>query len=180
VADGRFRPGVLYVREDLLDRVVRRSQYGYYQTASMATHFLPYDSPGRRPSPSSCARTQPATLRWEPGERGMGGALHIIALHPQAGRREHRGLSPADAGATAEGDAWTGLRADHASDSRSALVTFAIKDATRIQERLKKGQRQREAQSPLRAPLALRLQRHGRHRSVPGRPEVMARPLLAS
>jgi selenocysteine lyase/cysteine desulfurase len=38
--------GFLYVREDLLDRIVTRTQYGYRQLASMEYHLFPYDPPG--------------------------------------------------------------------------------------------------------------------------------------
>jgi len=43
-----FGLGFLYAREDLLDGVVRRSQWGYHSAVAMATHFLPYDAPGDR------------------------------------------------------------------------------------------------------------------------------------
>lgn len=41
--------GFLYAREDLLGRVVKRTQTGYHSVASYATHFLPYDPPGDQP-----------------------------------------------------------------------------------------------------------------------------------
>src|SRR5215469_14886019 len=46
---GDFGLGFLYAREDLLGRIIRRSQFGYYQASNMETHFLPYDSPGADP-----------------------------------------------------------------------------------------------------------------------------------
>lgn len=45
---GDFGAGFLYAREDLLPRL-RRSQYGYHSVTQMATHFLPYDPPGKAP-----------------------------------------------------------------------------------------------------------------------------------
>ena len=44
---GDFGLGFLYVREALLDRVIRRSEYGYQQ-ADTAMHYLPSDPPARR------------------------------------------------------------------------------------------------------------------------------------
>jgi selenocysteine lyase/cysteine desulfurase len=43
---GDFGLGLLYAREDLLHRI-KRTQFGYYQLASMRTHLYPFDSPGR-------------------------------------------------------------------------------------------------------------------------------------
>ncbi len=45
---GDFGLGFLYVREDLLDRVVHRTQVGYQQ-ADTATHYLPSDPPADQP-----------------------------------------------------------------------------------------------------------------------------------
>ena len=41
--------GFLYVREDLLDRVIRRTQYGFRQLKSFAYHFPPYGPTGGEP-----------------------------------------------------------------------------------------------------------------------------------
>ena len=57
---GDFGLGFLYAREELLGRVIDRSQYGYYQAASMATHILPFDSPG----------TDPLTFEWNKSATG--------------------------------------------------------------------------------------------------------------
>jgi selenocysteine lyase/cysteine desulfurase len=46
---GDFGVGFLYVKEDHLDRVVRRSQYGFRQLEAFETHFLPGDPPGDGP-----------------------------------------------------------------------------------------------------------------------------------
>lgn len=45
---GDFGLGFLYVREDLLDRVVHRTQVGYQQ-ADTETHYLPSDPPADQP-----------------------------------------------------------------------------------------------------------------------------------
>ena len=46
---GDFGVGFLYVKEDHLDRVVRRTQYGFRQLEAFETHFLPGDPPGEGP-----------------------------------------------------------------------------------------------------------------------------------
>jgi selenocysteine lyase/cysteine desulfurase len=45
---GDFGLGFLYVREELLDRVIHRSEYGYQQ-ADTAMHYLPSDPPASAP-----------------------------------------------------------------------------------------------------------------------------------
>ncbi len=46
---GDFGIGFLYVREDLLDRVVRRTQIGYGEADEVMLHYLPSDPPGDAP-----------------------------------------------------------------------------------------------------------------------------------
>jgi len=41
--------GFLYVRKDLIGRVLRRTQTGYHSVSRYATHFLPHDPPGDAP-----------------------------------------------------------------------------------------------------------------------------------
>jgi selenocysteine lyase/cysteine desulfurase len=43
---GDMGVGFLYIREDLQDRVVKRSQYGYRQMSSQQTHVFPHDPQG--------------------------------------------------------------------------------------------------------------------------------------
>jgi len=42
---GDFGLGFLYVREELLDKVIRSTQYGYEQTGEIVAHLLPTDPP---------------------------------------------------------------------------------------------------------------------------------------
>ena len=44
---GDFGLGFLYVREDLLDRVIHRTQFGYEQTGDIIAHMLPADPPSK-------------------------------------------------------------------------------------------------------------------------------------
>ena len=55
----------MYVREDLLDKVVRRTQYGYRQIKDYADHIFPYDPPGS--SPATWTEMQGAAAHFEIG-----------------------------------------------------------------------------------------------------------------
>lgn len=136
---GDFGLGFLYAREDLLDRVVKRSQYGYYQASRLETHFLPYDAPGR--DPYSFELRSDATGHFEVGSQASGAwaalsmslpyirslGVENIEAHRQplieCLRREMPRL---------------GFEPLTPEDSRSALIAFAVKDAKPIQERMKK------------------------------------------
>ena len=47
---GDMGAGFLFAREDLLDKVVHRTQYGYRQMRNYADHIFPYDPPGKSPA----------------------------------------------------------------------------------------------------------------------------------
>ena len=57
--------GFLYVREDLIGTVLRRTQTGYHSVSRYATHFLPHDPPG--PEPFSWALGASASAHFEVG-----------------------------------------------------------------------------------------------------------------
>jgi Aminotransferase class-V len=62
---GDFGLRFLFVREGLLDTVLHRTQYGYYEAKSMESHFLPNDKPGDAPYTWQLGATMPArTSRW--------------------------------------------------------------------------------------------------------------------
>jgi len=46
---GDFGLGFLYVRAELIERVLKRTTYGYHSSPDIVTHFLPSDSPGTPP-----------------------------------------------------------------------------------------------------------------------------------
>ena len=73
---GDFGLGFLFVREELLDTVVRRSQIGYEQ-ADTALHYLPSDPPPARRSPGRCTATRPGTSR---SGRTAQGAVNALAV----------------------------------------------------------------------------------------------------
>jgi len=69
---GDFGLGFLFVKESLLDKVIQRTQYGYYQTQEMHSHFLPGDTPGD--APYSWQFTPDATGHFEVGTQAIGAA----------------------------------------------------------------------------------------------------------
>jgi len=136
---GDFGLGFLFAREDLLGRVVRRSQYGYYQAASLDSHFLPGDPPN--PSPYTWELETNATGHFEVGTQAIG-VCHVLAqslpyirrlgvenihahrqpflkrLHEEMPRLGFEPLTP--------------------PESTSALISFAVKDYKSVQQRLQK------------------------------------------
>jgi selenocysteine lyase/cysteine desulfurase len=134
-----FGLGFLYVKESLLDRVIRRSQYGYYQAETIDSHFLPGDSPN--PSPYTWELQPNATGHFETGTPAIGTA-HVLAqslpyirrlgvenihahrqpflkrLHEEMPRLGFTPLTP--------------------PESTSALISFSVKDYKDVQQRLQK------------------------------------------
>jgi selenocysteine lyase/cysteine desulfurase len=134
-----FGLGFLFVKEALLDRVIRRSQYGYYQASALDSHFLPGDPPN--PAPYTWELEKNATGHFEVGTPAIGTA-HVLAqslpyirklgveniyahrqpllkrLHEEMPRLGFAPITP--------------------PESTSALVSFAVKDYEAVQQRLLK------------------------------------------
>ena len=72
---GDFGLGFLYVREDLLERVIRRSEYGYQQ-ADTVMHYLPSDPPAD--TPVTWTMHKDARAHFQVGTYGQG-ALNALA-----------------------------------------------------------------------------------------------------
>jgi len=69
---GDFGLGFLFVKEALLDKVIQRTQYGYYQAQELESHFLPGDTPGT--APYSWQFIPGATGHFETGTPAIGAA----------------------------------------------------------------------------------------------------------
>jgi selenocysteine lyase/cysteine desulfurase len=134
-----FGLGFLFVREDLLDRVFQRSQYGYYEAGSMESHFLPGDPPGS--GAYTFALDNRASGHCEVGTPAIGTA-HVLAhslpylrklgvdnivahrqpmlkrLHEEMPRLGFTSLTP--------------------PECTSALISFAVKDPTSVRQRVQK------------------------------------------
>ena len=90
---GDFGLGFLYAKEDLLERVISRSQIGYYQLSSMRGHFPPFDD---REIPVSWEFRKDATGAFEVGTiggsiaAGLGASLNYIKQLGVANIHAHR------------------------------------------------------------------------------------------
>lgn len=133
-----FGLGFLYAREDLLERI-QRSQYGYHSARSLRTHFLPFDTPG--PAPLSWELGSDASATFEVGSNAYAPMAALSASLPyirslgvgaieahrqpllERLRREmpRLGFAPATP-----------------PESKSALITFVVKDARPVRDRLVK------------------------------------------
>jgi selenocysteine lyase/cysteine desulfurase len=136
---GDFGLGFMYVREELLGRILRRSQYGYYQATRMATHLLPFDSPGDGPLTFELSGS--ATGYFEVGSQANAplaaltkslpyirklGVANIEAYRQPMIQRLQKEMPR------------LGFEPITPPGSKSALVSFAVKDTTPYAERLKK------------------------------------------
>jgi selenocysteine lyase/cysteine desulfurase len=134
---GDFGLGFLYVKEELLDRVLKRTQYGYYQAAEMQAHFLPGDAPAA--TPYTWTLNHDATF--ETGTSGSG-AQHIlmetlpylrnigiekIQAHRQPLLKKLREEMPR-----------LGFSPLTPPESTSAIISFTMKDRNNVIDRLKK------------------------------------------
>ncbi len=135
---GDFGAGFLYAREELLPRL-RRSQYGYHSVTEMMTHFLPYDAPGK--APFSWELGLDASATFEVGSyayapmaalsvslpyiRSLGVAA--IEAHRQALLERLRKEMPR-----------LGFAPITPAGTKSALLTFLVKERQPVYERLQK------------------------------------------
>jgi selenocysteine lyase/cysteine desulfurase len=136
---GDFGAGFLYVREDLLDRVVTRTHIGYHSTTAMDSHFPPFDPEAKSPvtwtmrtdtaghfETGSTGQAGEAALRYSlPYIRQLGAANIEAYRQPMLKRiREgmtHLGFTPA----TPEG-------------TTSPLITFATRDGASVAQKLQR------------------------------------------
>jgi len=137
---GDFGLGFLFVKESLLESVIRRSQYGYYEASAMESHFLPGDPPAS--APYTWELDNNATGHFEVGTPADGVArvlaesipyiralgVENILAHRQPMLKRLRDEMPR-----------LGFECLTPEESTSALITFALKDYRSVQDRLKKG-----------------------------------------
>ena len=136
---GDFGLGFLYAREDLLERVVKRSQYGYHSWRSMTTHFLPQDPPGN--APFTWELGTDATSYFEVGSNAyapmaaLGASLPYLKRLGVAAIEAHR--QPLLTRLRREMPR-LGYEVVTPPDTKSALITFIVKDARDVRQRLEK------------------------------------------
>jgi selenocysteine lyase/cysteine desulfurase len=136
---GEFGLGFFYVRQDLLDKIIHRTQYGWQQFTDFEYHFLPYDQPAK--SPVTWRPLSGAAGQFEVGtmsnttvaclarslkyiqELGVGN----IQAHTQSLTQHLQGELPR-----------LGFKPMTPPESRSPIITFAVKDPETIVSRLNK------------------------------------------
>jgi len=129
----------LFVKEELLDRVIGRSQYGYYQASALDSHFLPGDTPSA--SPYTWELDPGAAGHFEVGTPAIGVAhvlsqslpyirrlgVENILAHRQPLLKRLREEMPR-----------LGFEPLTPPESTSALISFAFKDHEAVRQRLRK------------------------------------------
>ena len=134
-----FGLGFLYAKEELLDRVVHRSQRGYHSSRDIATHFLPYDPPA--PTPFTWELGRDASAIFEVGSNAwgpinaLGQSLPYIAQLGVANIETWR--QPMLARLREEMPR-LGFSPMTPPGTRSALITFTFRDRAPVVERLRK------------------------------------------
>ena len=136
---GDFGLGFLFVKEELLDRVIKRSQYGYYQADALDSHFLPGDPPN--PAVYTWKLAGDASGHFEVGTRAHG-VEHILAkslpfiraigvenilAHRQPLLKRLREELPR-----------LGFDPLTPPESTSALISFVVRDEASVRQRLQK------------------------------------------
>ncbi len=134
-----FGLGFLFVKEGLLDRVVQRSQYGYYQASTMESHFLPGDPPNS--AAYTFALENNASGHFEVGTPAIG-AAHVLAQSlpyiRRLGVENIMAYRQPMLKRLQEEMPRLGFEPLTPAESTSALVTFAVKDHKTVRQRLQK------------------------------------------
>ena len=138
---GDFGLGFLFVKEALLDRVIQRTQYGYYQARELESHFLPGDTPGA--AAYSWELRSDATGHFEVGTQAIGAAqvlaeslpyirslgVENIHAHRQPFLKKLQQEMPR-----------LGFQPLTPPESTSALVSFVVRNPEEVRKRLANAQ----------------------------------------
>jgi len=138
---GDFGLGFLFVKESLLDKVIQRTQYGYYQALELESHFLPGDTPGA--APYSWQLSPDATGHFEVGTQAIGAGevlaeslpyirslgVENIHAHRQPLLKRLREEMPR-----------LGFQPLTPPESTSAIISFVVRNPDQVRKRLAKAQ----------------------------------------
>lgn len=136
---GDFGLGFLFVKQALLDKVIQRTQYGYYQAQELQSHFLPGDTPGA--APYSWQLSPDTTGHFEVGTQAIGTAqvlseslpyirglgVENICAHRQPLLKRLREEMPR-----------LGFQPLTPPESTSALISFVVRNPDDVRKRLAK------------------------------------------
>src|SRR5215469_11483420 len=138
---GDFGLGFLFVKESLLDKVIQRTQYGYYQARELESHFLPGDTPGA--AAYSWQLSSDATGHFEVGTQAIGAGevlaeslpyirslgVENIHAHRQPLLKRLREEMPR-----------LGFQPLTPPESTSAIISFVVRNPDQVRKRLAKAQ----------------------------------------
>ncbi len=136
---GDFGAGFLYVREDLLDRVVVRTQIGYHSTTDMDSHFPPFDP--QRNSPVTWTMRTDATGHFETGSTAQAGEAALRFSLPyirQLGVGNIQAYRQPMLEHIRKGMITLGFVPATPEGSTSPLITFATKDGRTVAQKLER------------------------------------------
>jgi selenocysteine lyase/cysteine desulfurase len=135
---GDFGLGFLFVKGELLDKVIWRTQWGYYQARELDSHFMPGDSPNA--SPYTWELESDATGHFEVGTQAIGVSQVLAQSLPyirRLGLEQIEGYrQPLLKRLRAEMPR-LGFELLTPPESKSALISFAIRDHNVMNDRLK-------------------------------------------
>jgi selenocysteine lyase/cysteine desulfurase len=136
---GDFGTGFLYVREELLDRVVARTHIGYHSTTAMDSHFPPFDPEAQSPvtwsmrtdatghfETGSTAQPAEAALRFSLPYLRQLGVANIQAYRQPMLKRIREGMTR------------LGFTAATPEGTTSPLITFATKNGSAVAQKLRR------------------------------------------
>lgn len=131
--------GFLYVRRDLIGRVVKRTQHGYHSVRSFETHFLAHDRPAA--APFSWELGDDASAHFEVGSvagaarAALGASLPYLRQLDVARIEQHR--QPLLQRLRDEMPR-LGFRCVTPPGTTSPLITFAMEDGSWVRERFRR------------------------------------------
>jgi selenocysteine lyase/cysteine desulfurase len=136
---GDFGLGFFYVREDLLDRVMPRVQYGWRQFDSFEYHMLPHDPPGDFPATWRTRGGAPGHFELGTFSRTAEACLsHSLKLLRQVGPERIQAHAQALTARLQKELPGLGYEPLTPAESRSPIVTFVVKDPQAVSAQLRR------------------------------------------
>ena len=157
--------GFLYVREDLLDRVIHRTQYGYRQFSTFEDHMFPYDTPSNRPA--TWTEASGAAARFEVGTLSSATVAclaHSLNYIQQLGVENIQAHSQSLRDRIQKELPRLGFEALTPPESSCPIVTFVVKDPRSGQRTPEEGEGGGEGGGTCHADIAFGVQRSARYR----------------
>jgi selenocysteine lyase/cysteine desulfurase len=131
--------GFFYVREELLDKVIRRTQFGHRQVTSFQDHIFPYDPPARseltwEPVAGAAGRFEVGTI----SNTTVACLIHSLQYIQQLGVKNIQAHNSSLVERLKKEMPRLGFEPLTPPESTSPIVSFAVKDPGPVADRLKK------------------------------------------